>query len=271
MNSQYQVTEVRDGQEPTIFVINGFLSESHKDVDDWLSVVDEIYPLQRVLHLHWPSFSFKKLFKFDSESTLKSAISLAISMVSAKAVLSKTLLDAVAGWKDAIHKAEEAGSWLAKYIDSQDSRTFVLMGHSLGARVSCHALKNLKRADSVHSMYLFGGAVSNKETWDGACANHPKLKVINCFSENDYVLKFLYKVGTLFTNTPVGLKYIPKEPETLIYNVDLSHIVNGHTTYKNKKVGTCLKERVKLAPKGYLFLDSSILLKAARISRFLPF
>ena len=271
MTKKHQITEVRDGEEPTILVINGFLSESKKDVNDWLSVVDEIYPRQRVLHLDWPSFSFNRLFKIDSESKFKNTVSLAFSTSSVTTLIPEKLKDIVVGWKDAMVEAEAAGSWLAKYVDSQEDKTFILMGHSLGARVSCHTLRNLRRTESVHSMYLFGGAVSNKETWDDACANHPKLKVINCFSENDYVLKILYKAGTLFTNTPVGSKCIPKKPETLIYNVDLSHIVNGHTAYKNKKVGTCLKERVNLAPEGYHFFDSALIIKAAKISRFLPF
>lgn len=259
MTNAYKITEVRPGDEPAIIVINGFLSESKKDVNDWLDVVDELYPSQRVLHLDWPSFSFNKLFNLEPENKLKNTISLAIKMMSPTGHIPKALRDMVVGWVVAMDEAEAAGKWLAAYVDSQKNKNFILMGHSLGARVSYHALANLKRTKSIDFMYLFGGAVSNTEIWDDSCGRHKELKVINCFSENDYVLKFFYKVGTLFTNTPAGLKAIPRKTETLIYNVDLSHIVDGHTAYKNTQIGRCLKERTGLESEGNWRIDPAVI------------
>ena len=269
MTNECKITEVRSGDEPTIIVINGFLSESKQDVNDWLDVVDELYPSQRVLHLDWPSFSLKKLFDLKYESKLKNAMLLAIALISPSSSMAKALRDMVVGWVAAMDEAEAAGKWLAAYVDSQKNKNFILMGHSLGARVSYHALANLKRTKSIDFMYLFGGAVSNTEIWDDSCGRHKELKVINCFSENDYVLKYLYKVGTLFTNTPAGLKSIPKKTETLIYNVDLSHIVDGHTTYKNTQIGRCLKERTGLESADNWHFRARFTISKWRL--FLPF
>ncbi|WP_172969956.1 MULTISPECIES: DUF726 domain-containing protein [unclassified Salinivibrio] len=227
-----------------MIVINGFLSESEEDIKDWLSVVDELYPFQRVLHLDWPSGNFKKMFGFSNDPTIEFKI--LSSNVSILIAGSAVLTSIGSDWSKAIRRAEYAGIWLAHYINNQESNQFILMGHSLGASVSFNALSNLERKNSIHSIYLFGGAMSNTEKWTETCTSHPESMIINCYSTNDWVLKFLYKIGTLFSNIPIGSKPIPKNANNLIYNVDLSNVVDGHTSYKKKEVGVCIKERVEL-------------------------
>ncbi|OOE56938.1 hypothetical protein BZG13_12895 [Salinivibrio sp. ML323] len=243
-----------------MIVINGFLSESEEDIKDWLSVVDELYPFQRVLHLDWPSGNLKKLFGFSNDSTIAfEMLSSSVPILRAGSAVPAFIANIAnigTDWSKAIRRSEDAGIWLAHYINNQESNQFILMGHSLGASVSFNALSNLERKNSIHSIYLFGGAMSNTEKWIETCTRHPGSMITNCYSTNDWVLKFLYKIGTLFSNIPIGLKPIPKNANNLIYNVDLSNIVNGHTSYKKKEVGICIKERVELTKNnGHEIID----------------
>lgn len=262
MSNKHNITEIRNGNSPTIIVINGFLSESDNDISDWLELIDQIYPSQRVLHLSWPSCSLKKLFFLGSESdhVFKKII---LEVISNKYKIISSALGIANNWKNAMAKTMETGHWLSDYIDKQQGN-FILMGHSLGARVLFHAINQLNRENAISSVYLFGGAISNKTEWTDTYSRHPSMAITNCYSENDWVLKFAYKLGTVFTNQPIGLNPIVNDSKSLIYNVDLSKIVDGHTDYKKKDVGQYIKEKVKVETFGKgsavtLFENTSLL------------
>lgn len=235
---------IRDGVEPTVVVINGFLSESTTDVTDWLSVVDELYPKNRVVHFTWPSSSLKRILtKFLGTSFIK------VIMKSAATLPAEAVTEIAVEWKRALQKSREAGAWLANYINN-DNGKYVFMGHSLGARVSYHALSGITRKESVHSALLFGGAISKSESWNKIFDTHPDTLITNCHSENDLVLRYFYRIGTLLNNTPIGLEAIELKGKSLIYNIDLSNIVDGHTDYKVQDVGIWIASMVKITNGG---------------------
>lgn len=235
-----EIKLVKDGIEPTVVVINGFLSESTTDVTDWLSVVDELYPDNRVVHFTWPSSCLKRIF---TQVLGKSFIK--ILFKTPVALPADAAKEVVAEWKRSLKKAREAGEWLANYINNDDGK-YVFMGHSLGARVSYHALSGITRKASVHSALLFGGAISKSEGWNKIFDTHPNILITNCHSENDMVLRYLYRMGILFNNTPIGLEAIELKGKSLIYNIDLSNIVDGHTDYKVQDVGIWIASMVKI-------------------------
>lgn len=63
--------KVRDGIEPAIIVINGFLSEGEQDINDWLEIIDQLYPSQKVFHLDWPSSNLQSMFGLCKKGKLK--------------------------------------------------------------------------------------------------------------------------------------------------------------------------------------------------------
>jgi len=48
-----KLVTVREGRLPCILIINGYLSKEAEEVSDWLSVVDQLYPENKVIHVRW--------------------------------------------------------------------------------------------------------------------------------------------------------------------------------------------------------------------------
>lgn len=244
--NNYEITIVKDGIEPVICVINGFLSESNSDVSDWLSIVDILYPHNKVVHFDWPAGNAQNLL-FTQGISIADELGIAGKAAAAARLLKtnpvtvgiSSLIDRVAGrWQASLENAERAGSFLADIINDSPNN-YVLMGHSLGARVSYYALNKLDRQNSVESALLFGGAITHTGEWQSIFNRHPKLWISNSYSHNDSVLRNLYRLGTLFSNTPIGLKPISANHQHL-YNFNTSEYVSGHTGYKCQTVGNFL-------------------------------
>ena len=133
-------------------------------------------------------------------------------------------------WTKAYAKAKTVGARLGAAIACSDE-DFILCGHSLGARVIYHALAHLAVEDkqNIAEVHLMGGAVSNRsKNWE-AVASTVQFGINNYTSQNDRILSMLYKLGTGFTSQPIGISNIDVEG---VNNVDVSHLVNGHTEYK---------------------------------------
>lgn len=133
-------------------------------------------------------------------------------------------------WSNAYANAKKVGKLLGEEIEYIDT-PFILCGHSLGARVIYFALKHLALNNKtiIQDVHLLGGAVSSSpEHWDKV-QHSVQGNINNYLSKNDKVLSMMYKVGTGFTNTPIGVKSIDVER---VNNVDVSYLVSGHTEYK---------------------------------------
>lgn len=138
-------------------------------------------------------------------------------------------------WHVAMAKAAMTGILLADLIARTDHPDgFVLMGHSLGARVAYYALEALGTRDGacVQDAYLLGGAVGrgDADAWELA-AKGVAGRIYNFHSDNDQILQRMYKIANAFTSDPIGLGPIESSPGT-ISNVDVSDLVSGHTQYK---------------------------------------
>ena len=125
-----------------------------------------------------------------------------------------------------------AGKSLAGLLHNQN-KDFILFGHSLGSRVINTCLNNLSVTDkcTIQEVYLLGGAVNkNRNAWhNGATIVHKR--IYNFLSTNDKVLQILYKIAEsskLDFNDPIGRHCIDINKVT---NIDVSHIISGHTVY----------------------------------------
>ncbi|WP_257879069.1 TMCO4 family protein, partial [Vibrio parahaemolyticus] len=142
-------------------------------------------------------------------------------------------------WESATRNTEKAGYLLSRHIDRSEGQ-FILMGHSLGAKVIYHCLESMKMTDKVVSSVLFGGAIEKDVKWQNLLSKHSQMNILNAYSSNDSVLKKLYPFGSKMSN-PIGLCPIELSCPDRLINIDMSEVVSGHTKYKTSDVGTFLQ------------------------------
>lgn len=120
---------------------------------------------------------------------------------------------------------------LAGLLARTDAKSYVLVGHNLGARVALTAAKTLatsKNGPKVETVHLLGAAIGSKvdrrllsKAVTGAVHNY--------HSSNDGVLKYAYKTAQ-GGQTAVGFAGFRTELAR-IHDHDVSAIVAGHSQY----------------------------------------
>jgi hypothetical protein len=143
-------------------------------------------------------------------------------------------------WSLALRHSEQAGELIKEMLIRCEDRSFVLLGHSLGARVIYRALSAFgtvprkQRRSRVIAAHLLGGAVGNKpaEAWTFATKGVDK-HIHSYHSSNDLVLKLLYQVGVLWGEAAIGVAPIATNNETKqkLRNHDVSAKISGHCAY----------------------------------------
>ncbi|KAL1881978.1 hypothetical protein VTK73DRAFT_3307 [Phialemonium thermophilum] len=144
-------------------------------------------------------------------------------------------------WSVGMVRADKAGAVLADAIINkvQAERGITLIGYSLGARVIYTCLMSLaeKRAFGlVENVVMMGSpAPSDVRVW---CALRSVVagRLVNVYSENDYILGFLYRTSSIQYGV-AGLQRVETER---VENVDVSDKVSGHLRYQFL-VGSILK------------------------------
>ena len=140
-------------------------------------------------------------------------------------------------------RAEKAGEVLADALinKAQGERPVTLIGYSLGARVIYTCLMSLakRRAFGLVESVVFIGAPTPSDTSDWRVMRSVVAgRIINVFSENDYVLGFLYRTSSIQFGV-AGLQKVEGLPG--VENIDVSDTVNGHLRYRYL-VGSILKK-----------------------------
>ncbi|KAK6359311.1 hypothetical protein TWF696_000474 [Orbilia brochopaga] len=134
-------------------------------------------------------------------------------------------------------RAEKAGRILADVLinRAQGGRPVTLVAYSLGARVIYSALVELaeRRAFGiVENVYVLGAPVPSGGDDGGdwvAVRSVVSGRVVNVYSENDYVLGFLYRTSAVQLGV-AGLQSV-RWPDG-VENVDVSKDVEGHLRYR---------------------------------------
>jgi len=218
---EYGLCRVLDntGGNEIIICIDGFMSESSsKQFDDWSKSFKDLNINSLTKGFKWPSKNLKSIGSLGD-------------------ILG-------APWYEAVNNTSKAADKLVndiKLIQEMNSDIKItLMGHSLGSRVIFNTLIKLNEMDCrVENVYMLGGAVSriDKAGWLTALSSVNN-KAYNFYSSNDEVLNKLYQT-TMMGDKPIGLGniecYKNKDFDIAdVVNIDVSHIVNGHTEYKDK-------------------------------------
>ncbi|WP_159737264.1 DUF726 domain-containing protein [Vibrio atypicus] len=267
-----ELVQVRDGKLPAVFIINGFLSENSECSKDWLEVVDELYPDNKVIRVDWKAGNLTEMM-FDkgivpSFQTGGASTAGFAAMLAARSTLlgivgsvgASTVNKVMGHWKSAFYETRHVAFSLSVCLEQNpDFDQCILMGHSLGGRIVRHTLSELKTDNLVSVAYVFAGAVSsNDDQWQSILDKHSELKLINCLSMKDSVLKSVYKVGTVGDHAPAGLAPVMDE-HTNTLNLDVTEFASGHMDFKQSELGKYLKSEFSQLDKGkqqQLFLAS---------------
>ncbi len=140
-------------------------------------------------------------------------------------------------------RAEKAGEVLADALinKAQGERPVTLIGYSLGARVIYSCLMSLAKRRAfglIESVVMIGApAPSTTSDWR-VMRSVVASRLVNVYSENDYVLGFLYRTSSIQYGV-AGLSKIEGIPS--VENVDVSETVSGHLRYRYL-VGSILKK-----------------------------
>lgn len=149
-------------------------------------------------------------------------------------------------WRIAFVRSQKAGIVLADALCEkvQGNRPVTLIGYSLGARViyeCCKELVKRQKFGILENVVVMGSPTpADTSDWSGIraiCSG----RVVNVFSEKDYILGFLYRTASV----QYGIAGLQKIEASGVENVDVGDLVEGHLRYRYL-VGRILRERVGL-------------------------
>lgn len=222
----FDIIKVKEGKGSIVIFIDGFLSaDNSQGTKDWESQLKKIYPDNPWYCLTWEAKSVKDVSKNFGKHLFAYILGPEVGVP----IHIWTLLNN--SWHSAFRNAGKTGVHLAKILSCTDE-SYILCGHSLGARVIYYTLQALaiENKGLIKDVHLLGGAVGNtRNDWKNA-KKSVRGTITNYSSCHDSILRKLYKVSTLFFSKPIGLHKINVEG---ILNKDVSDIVSGHMEYKS--------------------------------------
>ena len=204
----FGISRLRSGPGRPVVLASGFLSEADDGWGSWGRLVDQLYPDSTVYRLTWGAKELRHLRGFVAGAAGKRAIHRSIVPMAKRAAKKTTGIPGlgpvlIAGdllknpWHVAKTRADMSGAALADLLTRCDESGFVLMGHSLGARVmvrAAQAMGTQATEPKIHTIHTLGAAVSTTNDWR-TLHNAVSDTVWNYRSTNDPVLKYLYLVA----------------------------------------------------------------------------
>lgn len=233
---------LQEGITPTIIFVSGFLTEEEES-NTWIKSVKGIFPKNTIIHLKWESENLKKIRDDFLVKTIK-YLPLSILMPASSLFLEKPIsyLESVYNsWNKANIEANEIGKELANHFITKKYNELILIGHSLGTKVICACLDELKekKYNCVNEVHLLAGAINKDEIDFMRIEGLINNKIYNYYTNEDLVLKFLYKISNLFDlnfqSLPIGLKAICEDTPKNIYisrkikDIDVSSYTSWYT------------------------------------------
>lgn len=242
-DKSFNIELIKPGSGTPVIVANGLFSEGADTRPDWKDLVKGRYPESPIYRVHWGSNDLGDLAAMAKTLGGQPAAAFGVKGLAAKATkagakklgpLAPALVAAAVAknpWHTARVKADRTGVALAGLLARTDAKSYVLIGHSLGARVVATAAETLARSKNkpkIDTVHLLGAAIGSKGDWrllDKAVTG----AVHNYHSSNDGVLKFAYKTAQA-GQSAVGFAGF-RTDFARIHDHDVSDHVAGHSKY----------------------------------------
>jgi pimeloyl-ACP methyl ester carboxylesterase len=237
----FRIEKMRSGVGSPVVFASGFLTEGQSGWAAWQRIIDTRYADAPVYQLHWGAKQLKDLTAILATNGGKEAVR-ALLIETAKRGNKAAALPGI-GWVLRAHgvatnpwtlaktRAGMTGAALAALIARVIEGPYVLMGHSLGARVMvtvAQALATQPGPPRIESMHLLGAAVGRKgdvRSLDAAVSG----TVWNYWSANDNVLRWLYVLAEAGQSAAGQTGFRSKYSRIKDRNV--SRMVDGHSAY----------------------------------------
>jgi hypothetical protein len=243
-DKSFRIEKLRDGRGPVVVLASGFLTQGKNGWGPWQPMIDQRYPDSTVYRVHWGSKELNSLGILAGVGAGKVAARKVVAAAGKKGSKAFSSLPGI-GWVLAAHdvaanpwtvaknRAGMTGAVLADLIARTEGEgPYVLVGHSLGARVMVHAAQALgtraEAAPRIETMHLLGAAVGNRGDWrslDAAVSG----TVWNYWSGRDEVLGTVYKIAELGQKAVGHTGFRSKFPRIKDRNV--TRTVGGHSAY----------------------------------------
>jgi hypothetical protein len=256
----FKIRKVRDGMDPALICIDGFLTEGTDKDKNWIEGLGEKYKDRAVYKVQWEAKTLRdlsmNLLVFAGKQGVRRAVMRGAKIAGKIAAKKIGFLGPVNAalviadlarfpWWVAMYKAGKTGILIAEMISRCENRSFVLIGHSLGARAAVSALQVLGTKDIVDrrsrviDVHLMGGAIDVAEAtdWELPCAALEG-KCFNYYSSHDRILRYMYRAAKLGRAKPIGTNPIATNAvtERQLISIDCSNRIKRHSDYhKNMK------------------------------------
>lgn len=207
-----------------VVVAPGYMTDGDKS---WGKKLSEIIN-SPIIFVQWRSSSFSEL-SLGLIATIAAGLFLPFRAVTLPASLARKIYDS---WSKSSKIASDAGDCLARFLndvwDRDDKALFI--GHSLGVRVITEAMKQLNNANVLSSVSIAGAILQPLYDENISKANHVHSPMhVNIHSSRDLVLKYLYKIGEISLERPVGIN------ASKLGNVENINLDIGHMSYLSNK------------------------------------
>ncbi|MCU0267318.1 MAG: TMCO4 family protein [Acidimicrobiales bacterium] len=242
-DKSFHIEMLQGGHGVPVVVCNGFLSESGQGWGEWKDLVTRRYPDSPVYRVHWGAKELKDLGILAGYGTVKAAAPTAIKKAAMAATKKGAGLLGPVGpvllgsslaknpWHVAKNRADKTGVVLADLLARTKAKSYVLIGHSLGARVmvvTAQTLATKRDGPRVEAAHLTGAAIGAKSDWL-TLTKRVNDTIYNYYSTNDNVLKYLY-AAAMGGQTAAGVAGFTPIPPSL-KNIDVSAQVARHSDY----------------------------------------
>ncbi len=176
-DKSFNIELIKPGSGVPVVVANGLFTEGADTRAAWKKLVTHRYPESPIYRVHWGSNDLGDLAAMAKALGGQPVAALGIKGLAAKATkagakklgpLAPALVMAAVAknpWHTARVKADRTGVALAGLLARTDAKSYVLVGHSLGARVAATAAETLSRSKSkpkIDTVHLMGAAVGSK-------------------------------------------------------------------------------------------------------------